>query len=179
MNLLLACLLSYLIGSFPLSRNQKAFFHMDRSAFRTFRISDTFGILLLDLCKGALAIVIAWFIAGIIAAHIAIIFVVLGEIYPCFPPRYSRNGWSVAAGAFLVVSPILILISLCIYLFSLIITRYFFWSTCLALISFFICLLVFAAHIYLWLIVICVAGMLTIHRPKWLHKGWRISRRIR
>lgn len=176
MSFIIACLLAYLIGSVPISPTPKAFVHADYAAFRTLRIRDILSVFMLDMVKGALAVIIAWMIAGVVAAHMAVIFVVLGEVCPCFPPRSPRNGWAVAAGALLVVSPILILISLCIYLFSLLITRTFVGSFLLAAIAFVICLVLFAAHLYLWILVICLAGMLTIHRPKWLRKGLKIRR---
>ncbi len=128
------------------------------------------------MAKGAVAVLIAWMIAGIVAAHVAVIFVVLGEMCPCFPSRHPRNGWSVAAGALLVISPIFILISLGVYLLSLLITRTFVGSFFLAIIAFLLCLIFFAAQLYLWILVLSIAGMLTIHRPKWLRKGLRIRR---
>lgn len=178
MNYILACLLAYVIGAIPLSREQKSLIQSDQSAFRTFRLPDILPVLALDICKGAIAVALAWLIGGAVCAHLAVIFVVLGEICPPFPTRYARSGWAVAAGALLVISPLLILISLIIYLLSLLLTRYFVWSTGLAIVAFVMGLIVFAVQFSVWLIVLCVAGMLAIHRPKyrWQRKSWGLPR---
>lgn len=173
-NTLLACLMAYLIGMIPLSKKQRSIYQDDRSAFRTMRLLDILPILMIEICKGALAVVIAWLIGGAIAAHLAVICVVLGELCPLFPSRTPRSGWGVAAGAFLVISPVLILISLLVYLLSLLLTRYYIWSTLFACVAFMISLAFFAVHFSVWLIVICVAGMLVIQRPQfWHRKGWK------
>lgn len=174
MNLLLACFIAYLIGAFPISRRRKVLFPTDHSMFRTFRTSEFIEYFILDLLKGALAVAIAWLIGGVVAAHLSILFVVLGELCPCFPSGYPRYGWTVAAGGLLVVSPILILISLGVYLLSLLLTRYLVWSTFLALLAFLLCLIVFSVHLYLWLIIISVAGMLVLNRTHWRRKGWHL-----
>lgn len=175
MNYLLACLIAYLIGMIPVSPMQNMLIQADRSAFRTFRLVDVLPVIVLEIIKGAVAVVIAWLIAGVVAAHLAVIFVVLGALCPFIPFHYQSDGWGVAAGALLVISPIMILISLLIFLLSLFITRYFLWSTCLAVIAFLICLILFAAHVYVWLVAIGVIAMLSIQRPHfWKRKGWYI-----
>lgn len=166
MNVVCACLLAYLIGSIPPLRPPKMPFHTSDAAFHTLPIKNVLAIYFLDLGKGALAVITAWLMAGVVAAHFAVIFVVLGEVYPCFPSYHSRNGWAVAAGALLVISPILILISLCVYLLSLLLTRTFGLSFAIALLAFLIGLVLFAAQIYLWVLVIGLVGMLSIKRLK-------------
>lgn len=175
MKLLLAGCIAYLIGAIPLSRDLKVFDYTDHTAFRTFRISELLIFFILTLFKGALAVIIAWAIAGTVAAHLAIILAVVGELYPCFPSSRSRNGWAVAAGGLLVVSPIVILISFGVYLLTLLLTRTFFASFILSLIVFIICAIFFAMQISLWILVLGLIVLLLFPRSKW-RKGWRIKR---
>lgn len=176
MKLVIACVLAYLIGSLPPFRPPRATIYANDAAFRTMPIQNVLLMFGLDIGKGAFAVILAWIIAGIGAAHLAVIFVVLGEAYPCFPFRHARNGWAVATGALLVISPVIILISLAIYLLSLLLTRTFGLSFAIALIAFFIGLVLWAAQIYFWLLVMGLVGLLSLHRLKQLHKRFRLRR---
>lgn len=172
MSIVFACLLAYFIGSIPLV--QTSILYSDSAAFRAYQTRDVFGSMILHMIKGALAVIIAWMIGGILAAHLAVIFVVLGECCPCFSIRVARNGWAVAAGALLIVSPIIMIITLLIYLLCLLVTRTFFFSFLFATIAFLISLILLAAQIYLWILVICLVSILTIQRPNWFRRGYKI-----
>lgn len=174
MSLVFACLLAYFIGSIPLV--QTSILYSDSAAFRAYPMRDVFGTLILHMIKGAFAVIIAWIIGGMLAANLAVIFVVLGECCPCFSIRVARNGWAVAAGALLVVSPIIMIITLLIYLLCFLVTRTFFLSFLFAIIAFLIGLIVLAAQIYLWILVICLFSMLVVHRPNWFRRRLKILR---
>lgn len=176
MKLVIACLLAYVIGSIPPLRPPKTPFHIHDAAFRTLPARDIIFAFILDVGKGALAVIVAWMIAGMAGAHLAVICVVMGEKYPCIPVYRSRNGWAVATGALLVISPLLILICLCIYLLALLLTRTFHFSFIIALLAFFIGLVLFAAQIYLWLLVIGLIGLLSMHQFKRFRKHINIRK---
>jgi acyl phosphate:glycerol-3-phosphate acyltransferase len=167
MSYLAACLLAYLLGSISFVPRPRttSLLQVDQAAFRTQRLFDLWPVLAIDLTRGALAVGIAWLIAGTVAAHLAAICVVLGELAPPWPTRAPHPGLGVAAGALLVLGPLYMLISLAVYLLSLVLTRFVFWSTCLAALAFLLCLILFAAQLYLWLVVIGLAAMVCIQQP--------------
>jgi acyl-phosphate glycerol 3-phosphate acyltransferase len=170
MTFLLALLLAYLIGSLP-----SHFWVLSRSAYR-FRLPlltsltkrEAFLLIVIDLVKGMSATLIGFALAGWFAAYLAAIVVVVGSMYSVFLGFRGGNGLGVAAGALLILSPVLILIGILIYLLSLLTTRILFLSTLLTTVAMILFGVVLATHFAVWLVIL-ILGLLILSRmrPRW------------
>jgi glycerol-3-phosphate acyltransferase PlsY len=100
---------------------------------------------LFDIARGMLATFFAYLIAGWGAAYAAAILAVFISLF-----LERNNTFAVAAGAILVLSPILILCGVVVFVLSLLSTKYYFLSTYLTVAAVVILGLVFAVHLAVW-----------------------------
>jgi acyl phosphate:glycerol-3-phosphate acyltransferase len=116
---------------------------------------------LFDLIKGICVTVLAYLIAGWIAAYFAAVLAVVTTFF------YLRcNTFAIATGATLVLSPVLILIGIIVFAISLFVTRYYFFSTYLTVAAVIILGLVFAAHLAVWATIVCLGIMVCVKHRK-------------
>lgn len=130
MTVILIIVIAYLIGSLPVS----FLWGWMRVKQRRVMVSahpphDPLVVLGLQVGKGVIAAVLGLLFAGWIGAAVAAIAVVTGEVFSVFRGFQGGDGAAVAAGALLVLSPLLILLGIVIYGLSLFLTRYFSLST--------------------------------------------------
>ncbi|MCH5583364.1 glycerol-3-phosphate acyltransferase [Shimazuella sp. AN120528] len=116
---------------------------------------------LFDLGKGICVTYLAYLIGGWVAAYFASILAVITSM---FSP--ICNSLAVASGATLVLSPILILLGIIVFVVSLLVTRYYFLSTYLAVAAVIILGLVFAAHIAIWATIVCLGIVICMEHRK-------------
>lgn len=116
---------------------------------------------LFDLIKGIGITFLAYLIGGWGTAYVT---AVLGVIITLFNLRC--NTFAVAAGATLVLSPLLILIGCIVFVVSLLVTRYYFLSTYLTVAAVVILGLVFAAHIAIWFTIFCLGIIVCVKHQK-------------
>lgn len=160
-------LMVYLLGSIPWEIWLK----------RRVRSSNlVLWVLLLDFFSGFLAVLLAWLLFGFFVAHLAAILVILGQMFSCFCNFRERTAYAVAAGALLVLCPLLILIGFFLYLLSLLLTRYILLSSLLATIGVVILSFVLVSQLSV-IILICVIGtFLAIRQQLNWKKRWRRRR---
>lgn len=175
MKWLIAVILAYLIGAFPAHR-----WAVDRLAARgripsphSLYPREAFLLVLIDLVKGMVATLLAFTLAGWAGACLAAVAVTLGAMYSVFLGFHGSRGLAVAAGALLILSPVLILIGVLIYVFSLLATRYLFISAFFTTVAVILLGLVLVTHFAVWFVVL-VLGLLILFR---LQPGWKRFRR--
>ncbi|MDN4592974.1 glycerol-3-phosphate acyltransferase, partial [Polycladomyces subterraneus] len=135
MRALIIALVAYGIGMFPFYGwwvgrriNGKVIMH-------TGPLQDVVLWVVLEMTKGALAVLIGLVMGGWFGASVAALMVVVGRLYPVVPAFRSGGGTAVAAGALFVLSPMLIVVGILIYLVSLLLTRYLGISTLLTTVA--------------------------------------------
>ena len=157
MPIVISICIAFLIGSFPLE------FLMGRG-YRRWAI----WLLVGEWLKWAVAVGFAWYYAGLLVAHFAALVVVLTHMYP-FYSRYSRSGIWVAAGALLVLSPILTLVTLAIFCLSLLFVKQIRFALTLALIAFLLLAILLSVHLSIWVLCFLLTGFLCTRSYV---KGW-------
>lgn len=168
---LIILLAAYLTGALPLH-----LWALGRPPSHfTLHRRETFLVIVIDLVKGMAATLFGLALGGWLGACLGAILVVVGSMYSAFLGFRGGYGLSVAAGALLILSPMLILFGIIVYFISLLATRYLFISTLLTTIAMMILGLVLATHFYA-LAVIFIIGCLIFLRtkPKWR----RVRRKI-
>lgn len=162
--ILLILLAAYLTGALPLH-----LWALGRPAshFTLYR-REIFLVIVIDLVKGMAAALFGLALAGWMGACLAAVFVVVGSMYSVFQGFRGGYGLSVAAGALLILSPVLILFGIIVYFISLLATRYLFVSTLLTTIVMMIAGLVLATHFYALAVILITGGLILLRtRPDW------------
>lgn len=121
--------------------------------------------ILFDIIRGVVAVGIGLLLAGWIGAWIALIFVVLGNWYPFHPSCKPGDGIWVSVGAFIVLSPLLLVLGGLIFLASIFLTRFVFLSTWLTIIGICLLSLFLVSQIAIWLVLFGL-GFCFIYRQK-------------
>lgn len=164
MDILLLLLVAYILGAIPWEKWLR---------YRLYPGKLVLWVLLLDFFSGAVIVLIAWLVSGFFVAQLAAIFVVLGQVFSCFRRFQEQTAYAVAAGAFFILSPALILAGILFYFLSLLLTRYIILSNYIAtmvviLLSFFL-----VTHVTV-VILICLLGSFMLFRQqKHWRKRWR------
>lgn len=146
---------AYLFGTLPV----RAWVGTGRGRFvRASLVPKELWIAGLEMAKGALATLIGLLLGGWIGASLAAVAVVFGET---FPPGYASargSGVTTAAGALLVLSPLLLGIGAFIYILSLLITRCHPFSALCAALGIMLIGLILSTHLYVFIVIFCLAG---------------------
>ncbi|QKG83504.1 glycerol-3-phosphate acyltransferase [Kroppenstedtia pulmonis] len=153
MAILWVMVISYAIGAFPL--NMILFskgFHR--------RLHHSFLPIGLDIGTGALASLLGLMMAGWTGASLAALSVVLGRVYPIFTGFQGEYGVGVAAGALLILSPLLMLMGVSIFLVILLLTRYPSVSIVFTIVLVMLLTLFFFPEFYVTWVVFCVGGLI-------------------
>ncbi|WP_044642037.1 glycerol-3-phosphate acyltransferase [Risungbinella massiliensis] len=163
MEFFLLLILVYLVGAIP----------WEKCLGSSFRRNLILWVLLFDFFSAAIVVLLIWWGFGFFAAHLAAILVVLGQMFSCFCKFRERSAYAVAAGALLILSPVLILAGLLFYLLSLLVTRYIILSNFLATIAVIILSFVLATHVTVWFLIIGLGALLLFRQQKNWRKRWR------
>jgi len=163
MLILLASVLAYVIGAFPVQA------WLWGRGFRSSQPIWFTGVI--DVLKGILATLIGLVVAGWSGAYFAAIFVVIGSMYSIFLRFHGGNGLSVSAGALLVLSPVLILIGAVIYGLSLLLTRMWFLSTLLTVVALLILGIIMVSQLYVWLVLLFLGVVVVFHQRQEFKRG--------
>lgn len=151
---------AYLIGSTPFGWLMgKLFFKEDirksgsgnvgaTNALRRFGTLPGIIVLLLDMAKGIVAVYLASkiFEPQSLSLTLAAAFVILGHIFPIWLSFQGGKGVATAAGAFLMIVPLPLIIALAVFLLTVAITRYVSLGSIFASISLLICVILY--HVY-------------------------------
>lgn len=156
MHIFIAILVAFIIGSIPVNIWR---------GYRRFSL----WLFLAEWLKGAIAVAFAWFYAGLLVAHFAALVVVLAHMYP-FYSRYSRSGIWVAAGALLILSPILTLVAVGIFFLSLFFCRQTRFAFALAVVGFLILAVLLSVHLSIWVLCFLLAAFICTRSYV---KGWQ------
>ncbi|MBH8604629.1 glycerol-3-phosphate acyltransferase [Thermoactinomyces sp. CICC 10522] len=170
MALFISIIIAYFIGALPFDWwvVTKPAYRLRPPSFSVLNRREAFVLIVIDLVKGMAATLIGFSVAGWMGAYLAAVAVVVGSLYSVFLGFRGGTGIGVAAGALLILSPLLILIGILIYLFSLLTTRVLFVSTLLTTTAMIIFAVVLATQIYVWMVIIVVGGLILYRiRPKW------------
>lgn len=125
-------------------------------------------VIIIDIFKGIIATLIGLLCAGWWGAYLAAIIVVFGSIYSIFLGFQGGKGIAVAAGALFVISPLLILIGIFIYILSLLLTRYLFFSTLFTVVSLLGLGIIMAVHFSVWMVIFLLGCLVLFHiKPSW------------
>ncbi len=136
MNAVLAITVGYLVGSIPfaflLSRHRGIDLRRTGSGnlgasnvLRTSGVRAAVLAMVLDGVKGTIAVLIAHLLsAGAIAAVIAAFASVIGHVYPIWLRFRGGKGVATAAGAFAVLAPEALGIAACVFVVSVLATRF-------------------------------------------------------
>lgn len=166
MNFLYIIAGAYLMGALPL--------HLWALGKNPYRIKlqqrEYFLIIVIDLVKGMAAALFGLALGGWLGAGLAAVLVVTGSMYSVFLGFQGNYGLSVAAGALLILSPVLVIFGIIIYFFSLLLTRYLFLSTLLTTIAMIILGFILVTHFYAWLVILILGSLILFRmKPKWRH----------
>lgn len=156
MSIFLSIFVAFIVGSIPIPILR---------GYRRF----SFWLFLVEWLKGAIVVAFAWYYAGLLVAHFAALVVVLAHMYP-FYSRYSRSGIWVAAGALLILSPVLTLVAVGIFFLSLFFCRQIRFAMMLSMIGFVILAVLLSVHISIWVLCILLAAFLCTRSYV---KGWQ------
>jgi glycerol-3-phosphate acyltransferase PlsY len=156
MHIFISILVAFILGSIPVDIWR---------GYRRFSL----WLFLAEWLKGAIAVAFAWYYAGLLVAHFAALVVVLTHMYP-FYSRYSRPGIWVAAGALLVLSPILTLVAVAIFFLSLFFCRQTRLAYILAIIGFFLLAILLSVHLSIWVLCFLLAAFIG---SRSYVKGWQ------
>ncbi|WP_124728178.1 glycerol-3-phosphate acyltransferase [Staphylospora marina] len=175
MKWLLAVIIAYLIGAFPLH-----LWAVPRLSVagripppHALYPREAFLLVLIDVVKGMAATLLAFGVAGWAGACFAAVTVTLGSMYSVFLGFRGGRGLAVAAGALLILSPVLMFIGVIIWLLSLAATRYLFLASFFTTVGVILLGLVFISQMTVWFVVL-VLGVLILLR---LRPGWKRFRR--
>ncbi|MBA4603038.1 glycerol-3-phosphate acyltransferase [Thermoactinomyces mirandus] len=171
MKFLIIMVAAYLTGALPLH-----LWALGRSPSHfTLHRREIFLVIVVDLVKGMAVTLFGLALGGWPGACLAAILVVVGSMYSVFLGFRGGYGLSVAAGALLILSPMLILFGIIVYVISLLATRYLFISTLLTTIAMILLGLVLATHFYALVAILIVGGLIFLRtKPKWR----RVRRKI-
>lgn len=153
-------LIAYLIGSIPFGWLMgKLFFKEDirhsgsgnigaTNALRRFGTKAGVIVLLLDLSKGLLVMGLAnkYLMPQSWEYTLAAAFVILGHIYPVWLKFKGGKGVATAAGAFIMIAPLPLLIALLAFLITVFISRYVSLGSIVAALTLLVCMGIY--HIY-------------------------------
>ncbi|MDR6225909.1 glycerol-3-phosphate acyltransferase [Desmospora profundinema] len=160
MTIIFVTVIAYLIGSLPVS------FLWGWARFRHRPMissvnppNDPLVVLGIQVGKGVTATTAGLLFAGWAGAAMAAIAAVVGEVFSVFRRFQGGDGAVVAAGALLVLSPILILLGVVIYGLSLLLTRYFSLSTMVTAVLLMVLSLVLFPQVYVILVVFAAGGL--------------------
>jgi acyl phosphate:glycerol-3-phosphate acyltransferase len=170
MSLLITIIVAYLIGALPFDWwvLTNRVYRFRPPSFSALNRREVFVLIVIDLVKGMAATLIGFSISGWMGAYLSAVAVVVGSLYSVFLGFRGGSGISVAAGALMILSPMLIFIGILIYLFSLLTTRVLFVSALLTTIAMIIFAVVLATQVYVWLVIIVVGSLILYRiRPKW------------
>ncbi len=131
-------LFAYLLGSIPVGWIvARLFFHTDirdkgsgnigaTNALRQFGTTVGLIVLLLDMSKGILAVLLAKSIYGSGALMVVIcgLLAIMGHVFPIWLKFKGGKGVATAAGVFVALTPISLLIALLVFIVIVAITRY-------------------------------------------------------
>ncbi|TCS95913.1 glycerol-3-phosphate acyltransferase [Hazenella coriacea] len=171
MSFIIIISVAYVIGAMPLDR----WFIASSTSIYVVNPRGFIFVIIIDIFKGMIATLIALFVVGWWGAYIAAIIVVLGSMYSIFLGFQGGKGIAVAAGALFIISPFLILIGIFIYIFSLLLTRYLFFSTLFTVISLLGLGIIMAVHFSVWIVIFCLGCLVLFHlKPSWkIHPRWK------
>lgn len=181
MTLILIVVIAYLIGSLPVLSFLRGQGRIPRvTSFPPTGMRPGRGgregltLLGLQMGKGALATLAGLGLAGWSGGALAAAAVVLGDLFPVFQGFHGGSGAAVAAGALLILSPLLIVLGLGVYLMTLFLTRYFSLSLFFASIGVMLFALVLFPGLYVVLVVFFAGGLILLRHKgdldRW-HKG--------
>lgn len=179
MSLILSVVIAYLIGSLPVLYFLSGQGRIPRLTSvppagirpgRGFREGLTF--VGLQMGKGALATLAGLVLGGWSGATLAAAGVVLGDLFPFFRGFQGGDGVAVAAGALLILSPLLILLGVGIYLTTLFLTRYLSLSVFFASVGVMLLALVLFPGFYVASVVILMGGLILLRYKRHLER-WR------
>jgi len=189
-HVLLPIIIAYLLGGFPTGYLVgRMFYGTDirtkgsgnigaTNALRSFGTGIGLVVLLVDLLKGAGAILLARVIlpdsGGDLAVNLVVclsgLAVILGHVFPVWLRFKGGKGVATAAGVFIILMPLTVLIVVVLFVFVVAMTRYVSLGSLLAAIGFFLIEL-FTQLIYgfpnlpqLFLVLIVVSIILYMHR---------------
>ncbi|KFZ41481.1 MULTISPECIES: glycerol-3-phosphate acyltransferase [Thermoactinomyces] len=162
------CILAgaYLMGALPLH-----LWALGKYPFRSqLQPREYFLMIVIDLVKGMAATLFGMALGGWPGACFAAVLVVAGSMYSVFLGFQGNYGLTVAAGALLILSPVLVLVGIIIYFFSLLFTRYLFLSTLLTTMAMIILGLILVTHFYAWLVILVLGSLILFRmKPNWRH----------
>jgi len=190
LNISLVMIIGYLMGSFPtaylvgkLIRGIDIREHGSGNvgATNTLRVLGTgWGILVLviDIAKGYGAMLVAWKLftfMGIVSPSFGLLMValsaILGHVFTCFLNFKGGRGVATAAGVFLFLMPIQLLLALGVFIITVAITRYVSLGSIIAAISLFLFELWtnlinnFASWQFLIAVIAVVVFIIVKHKP--------------
>jgi acyl phosphate:glycerol-3-phosphate acyltransferase len=156
MTWLLVLGLAYVIGALPchwwaLSRSHS---EQHGVGYTQLPLKEAFLLLVIDLVKGMAATLLGIALLGWVGAYLAAILVVVGSVYSCFLDFRGGTGLGVAAGALLILSPILVVVGVLIFILALLLMRSLVVATLLTGAALFLFGMVLATHVMVWLIVL-------------------------
>lgn len=167
-------IMSYLLGTIPSLRliglpNRQSFVRRS-SLIYVLGLRRSLGIVGIDFAKGVIAVLLGLIAAGWGGACIAALAVNVGAAFPVFPSFRGNTCTATAAGALLVLSPLLLLVGLGIFMLTLFLTQYLSLSTLLST-AVVLMLLIFFPPAWFVLVVIFLlgVGVLILHRESFLH----------
>ncbi|PTX51487.1 glycerol-3-phosphate acyltransferase PlsY [Melghirimyces profundicolus] len=176
MTLVLIIITAYLIGSLPipaLLRWRRVPLGVPPAGVYRFRnLREALVLIGLQMGKGILATLVGLMFQSWTGAAFAAAAVVLGDLFPIFHRSGDGRGVAVAAGALVILSPLLILSGAVIYLVTLLVTRYLSVSAVLAALGVMMLSLVFFPKFYVVLVVFFAGGLVLIRHRRILG-SWR------
>jgi acyl phosphate:glycerol-3-phosphate acyltransferase len=167
MGILIAAALAYLIGAFPLEEwivkeRIRALTGPDFAARHRREAALVTGA---EMLKGAVAVLVALFVAGPAGAFLAAFAVVFGDLYSVFLGFRGGKGVGVAAGALLILSPLLLAAGLLLYFLFWWLTGTLFWSVLLTLGVLLLLALIWVGKLALLFLLVAL-GLLILSRLK-------------
>jgi acyl phosphate:glycerol-3-phosphate acyltransferase len=184
MNEIIVLLIAYLLGAAPFEKwfmDYQSISHTTPT-FQSVIKQEILMVILIDLCRGVVATLVALWVGNWFVACLAAILVVVGSMYSIFYGFEGGRGLAVAAGALCVLSPVLILFGIVVYALSLLLTRYFFISTLLTIIAVFVLGILLATHLAIMgVIFFCSILILSRGKTNWksIYKTWKKPYRFR
>jgi glycerol-3-phosphate acyltransferase PlsY len=179
MRTLIIALVAYGIGMFPFYGWWRGRRINGKAIMHTGPLQDVVLWVVLEMTKGALAVLIGWAMGGWFGASVAALLVVMGRLFPVVPAFRSGGGTAVAAGALFVLSPMLIAMGILVYLVSVLLTRYLGISTILTVVAVMILSVVISAQLYVIIVAVCVGSLILYHQTTRRFGGWKNPFRFR
>ncbi|MCS1351984.1 glycerol-3-phosphate acyltransferase [Mechercharimyces sp. CAU 1602] len=168
MKFIIIMALSYTIGALPIEwilEKKRGWTEISAQAHLSVRTGMVWGGF--EMVKGGVAALIGLILAGWLGACTAAVFVVIGHTYSVFTGFRGERGLAVAAGAVLILSPLLILCGLVIYFLSLITTQYRSLATYITIGSVMVLALFFPMHFYALFVVATIGLFLLLRYRSW------------